>query len=330
MTHPPEPPNPYGEQGGYGQYPQYPQYPQYGQDPYRQYPHYPQYPQYPYGQYQQPGDFAQPGSFGGPPPPPKRRRTGLWAGLSASAVLLIAFLVTAFVAPGFLLGEKGPQQIAQATTAAIDAHDKVALRRLTCTDASVTVQAAIGAVGNVRAARLESVRRPAPDRAVAEIAVRAGGTRATVDATFTRQGGEWCWQDVSLTRGIASAPQGGVPPAPSVQPTGRPTSTPVGPGSSGELVDARKAVEEFVTAVNDGDKAAATELGCEAQRSAIGSEIDAVVADGVRLELHPDSLVGAEGFVNASLYLGAEKSASVTVERETPSEDYCVSFFVYF
>ena len=333
MTHPTQPPDPYGDQGGYGQDP-YGNYPQYGQNPYGQYGQYPQHPysQYAYGQYQ-PGDFAQPGSFGGPPPPPRKRRAGLWAGLSAGAALLIAFLITAFVAPGFLLSGKGPQEIARATAAAIDAHDKAALHRLTCTDASVTVGAAIGAVGNVRSAHLRSVRQPASDRAVAEIAVRAGGMRATVDATFVRENGEWCWQDVSLTRGIASAPQGGVPPAPSVRPTRPPMSAPAvpgGPGSTGELVDARKAIEEFVTAVNDGDKSAATELACEAQRSAIAREIHAVSSDGVRLELRPDSLVGAEGFVNATLYLGAEKSGSVTVERDAPSEKYCVSFFVYF
>lgn len=188
MTYPPHPPDPYGQQGGYGQYPQYPPY---GQNP---------YPYDPYGQYQQQGNLAQPGSFGAAPPPPKKRRTGLWVGVSAGAVVLVAFLITAFVAPGFLLNDKGPREVARSTAAAIDAHDKAALRRLICSDASMTVRAAIGAVDDVGSARLTSVRQQAPDHAVGEITVRAGGTRATVEAMFARQNDEWCWQDISMPR----------------------------------------------------------------------------------------------------------------------------------
>src|SRR5699024_4692258 len=48
--------------------------------------------------------YGQPGGFGAPPPP-KKKRTGLWVGLSTGAVLVITFLITGLVAPGFLLGD---------------------------------------------------------------------------------------------------------------------------------------------------------------------------------------------------------------------------------
>lgn len=94
----PQQPGGYPQQGGYGQQPP-PGQPQYGQPPYGQ----PQYGQPQYGQPQY--GYQQPGGFGGPPPPPKKNKTGLWVGLSVGAVVVIAFLVTGLIAPGFLLGD---------------------------------------------------------------------------------------------------------------------------------------------------------------------------------------------------------------------------------
>lgn len=111
MTYPPQPgqpPGPYGQpqqpypqQGGYPQQP-YPQqqYPQAG---------YPQggYPQagYPQQQYPPAGQYGQ--GFGGPPQPPKKSKTGLWIGVGVGAVVIIALVITGFVAPGFFLGKSG-------------------------------------------------------------------------------------------------------------------------------------------------------------------------------------------------------------------------------
>jgi hypothetical protein len=85
------------------------------------------YPQQPYGQQPNlppgapgPGGYQQQGQFppgpgqhlppGGPysggPWPPKKSNTGLVVGISVAVVALLVFTITAFVAPGFLLGDK--------------------------------------------------------------------------------------------------------------------------------------------------------------------------------------------------------------------------------
>jgi hypothetical protein len=108
MTYPPQPGQPYGQDpqgqqpGGYPQQP-YPQ--QGGWDAGAQQQGWSQTQQYP----QQGGwDPNHPGytqGFGGPPAPPNKSNTGLIIGVVISVVVLIAFGVTGFVAPGFLLSE---------------------------------------------------------------------------------------------------------------------------------------------------------------------------------------------------------------------------------
>lgn len=133
MTYPPQPGQPYGQDpqgqqpGGYPQQP-YPQQggwdpnaqqqPQQGWDQTQQYGQQQgwdqtqQYPQQggwdPNAQQQQAWDPNNPGytqGFGGPPAPPKKSKTGLLIGIVIGVVVLIAFGVTGFVAPGFLLGK---------------------------------------------------------------------------------------------------------------------------------------------------------------------------------------------------------------------------------
>jgi hypothetical protein len=100
------PQDPYGGQQP-GSYPQQ----QSGGYPQQQpggYPHqsggYPQQPAG-YGYPQPPGHHQQPGGYGAPP---KKSKTGLIVGLAGAGALviaLIAFAITGFVAPGFLLSD---------------------------------------------------------------------------------------------------------------------------------------------------------------------------------------------------------------------------------
>ncbi|WP_007024330.1 hypothetical protein [Saccharomonospora iraqiensis] len=146
MTYPPQPgqppyghqPNPYDQSGfpasgGFpqqgGQYPP-PAGPPPQQDPYGQYGGsygdryggqfadqqgwYGHQPGYGHPGYGQPGD----GGFGGRPPGGKNR-TGLWIGLSAAVVAVVAFLITGLAVPGFLLGDEEDDTTA---TAARDDH----------------------------------------------------------------------------------------------------------------------------------------------------------------------------------------------------------------
>lgn len=119
MTYPPQQHGPQYGQPGYGGFPQsggYTQsggYPQQQPDAYTQFGQYSQSPygQLPYGQpaYGQPPyaqqSYGQPGGPGGAPPPPSGK-TGLVTVLSVGGAVFLAigiFLVTAFLAPGFLV-----------------------------------------------------------------------------------------------------------------------------------------------------------------------------------------------------------------------------------
>lgn len=133
MTYPPQPGQPYGQdpqgqqpggnpqQGGWDQTQQYgqqqgwdpnqqyqQQQPQQGWDQTQQYPQQPQQGAWDPNAQQQGWDPNNPGyqqGYGGPPAPPSKSKTGLIIGIVIGVVVLIAFGVTGFVAPGFLLGK---------------------------------------------------------------------------------------------------------------------------------------------------------------------------------------------------------------------------------
>lgn len=121
MTYPPQPGQPYGQDpqgqqpGGYPQQP-YPQQ-QGGWDQTQQYGRqqgWNQTQQYP----QQGGWDPNPAytqGFGGPPAP-KKSKTGLIIGIAIGVVVLIAFGVTGFVAPGFLLSEASSSSAPKSST----------------------------------------------------------------------------------------------------------------------------------------------------------------------------------------------------------------------
>ncbi|UMP03130.1 Twin-arginine translocation protein TatA [Amycolatopsis sp. EV170708-02-1] len=126
MTYPPQPGQPYGQdpqgqqpqQGGWDPNQQYGQPQQYGQqqgwDPTQQYQQQPQQGWDQTQQYQQPQQGWDPNQqgyqqgFGGPPAPPPKSKTGLIIGIVIGVVVLVAFGVTGFVAPGFLLSKDEP------------------------------------------------------------------------------------------------------------------------------------------------------------------------------------------------------------------------------
>jgi hypothetical protein len=210
MTYPPQPGQPYGQQpdpygqgghpspGGFQQ--QYPSRPYPAQQP--QYPQQAQYPQqqpYP-GQYpgqQYPG-YSQ--GFGGPPAPPKKSRKGLWAGISAVVVLLVAFGVTGFLAPGFLLGKDSSDTAdgaAQSLVNALNTKDKSALTALKCGDASTTVGQAIDEISKVSKVALHGpVKRVSATEYTADLDVTTSSKPSPYLSTFDKEGGKWCWKDI--------------------------------------------------------------------------------------------------------------------------------------
>jgi hypothetical protein len=246
MTYPPQPGQPYGQQPDpYGGYPQsggfqqpspwqQPGQPQAGQPQSgQQYPNPPyggqqaQYPQQPSQQPQYPGQFPSqfPGQqypgysqgFGGPPAPPRKSKKGLWAGISAVVVLLIAFGVTGFLAPGFLVsGTKSDTAdgAAQALVAGLNSKDTAALTALKCGDATTTVGQAIDEVGKLTKVTLHGAAiRVSDTEYTADLDVTTTGKPSPYLSTFGQEGGKWCWKDIGhgSSSDSTSAPQSGSP-----------------------------------------------------------------------------------------------------------------------
>ncbi len=107
--------------------------------------------------------YGQQGGFG--PQPPKKSKTGLWVGLGIGVVAVVVFVITAFVAPGFLLSDddddstsggggnsSGAQALAEKIHDGLIANDTATLQQLACPDATDMVQGAIEpfGIGDVR------------------------------------------------------------------------------------------------------------------------------------------------------------------------------------
>ena len=135
MSYPPGGPGwqgqqgPQGQQGQQGQWNAPPQYPQQ------------QYPQQQYPPQQQ---------WGPPQPPPPKSRTGLYVGLAAVVVLVLAAVgVTGFVTPGFFLSDDEPQ--AAAPPASKPASPKPSSPQTTTPSTAGADQVATGFVAKLNA-----------------------------------------------------------------------------------------------------------------------------------------------------------------------------------
>lgn len=307
MTYPPQPGQPpYGQQPGpYGQggYPQSGGFPQQG----GQYPAtagYPQQGQYQQGYYQQGGQFGYPQGGGFGPPPPKKK-TGLWVGLSAGAVVVIAFVITAFVAPGFLLSDEedgggagdgaggtGAAAVAQQIIDGLNNKDTAALNKLTCSGADQDVSEAIGSVNDIEKATLGEVKESG-NTATAKAKVVVSGDEYDVVSELAKNGGNWCWQNLSI--GGTGTGTGPTMTSPS-EPTGTGDDT---SGGSGGAAEAEAMIEEFIDAINNGDKATATDMLCSGAGEMSKSSLDKVFTGSAQLSADP---VNEEGSASGSTY----------------------------
>lgn len=261
MTYPPQPGppgQPYGQQGPYGQagYPQAGHYPQSGQ--------FPQQGQYPQGQPPY-GYPPQGGGFGGPPP--NNSKTGVWLGVGAAAVIVIVFVITGFVAPGFLLGDdedsggtaggaaadsSGPEALAQRIVAGFDSQDAAALTKLKCANAEGDVDEVIGYVGQVGNIQLDSVNEVSGTEATAGGTVVMQGRTMRTTAGFAKEGGTWCWQSVTMGMDAGSPGPGETGPP-------RATESPSAPVGNATVADTANG---FISALNSGDSSTARSLTC--------------------------------------------------------------------
>lgn len=344
MTYPPQQPGPHGQQGQpYGQ-----QWAQQGQQPYGQQQWGQPYGQQPYGQPYpgQPGQF-QPGGFGGPPPP-KKNKTALWASLSAGAVVLVALLITGFVAPGFFLGDDSdgptaathggtdktgtraksastPKQLARALVSAVNKHDKPALQGLTCSNAKPAVSEAMRQLNYVDRAELRNLKKLEPkrgtERYVALFRLTVRGTTDRAGALLEKQRGSWCWRDYAGPSGSA----GGIGSSTS-EPSypGSSTRSPVGSSGDEKLVDVKRVADDLLSAINDGKKSEAMAFACEDSRTELEPAMDKAIAARADFKWDPD-IAGGSYFASVPLYSGGKRVGSLEIERESDSDRHCVT-----
>ncbi|ASR38620.1 hypothetical protein BAY61_30550 [Prauserella marina] len=344
MTYPPQPGQPYGGQpdpygqgghqqqgGGYpqsGQFPQQGGYPQGGQYP--QQGGYPQSGAFPqqggqydqYGQYQQQQyGYPQGGEYGGPP---KKSKTGLWVGLSVLLVALVAFGVTGFLAPGFLLGddedektpggggeEGGAQAVAEQIITGLKNKDAAALNGLKCSNAGEDIDQVINSVSTVEDARLGEVNENG-DTATATASITAAGQQFEVSGDLAKENGKWCWQDVAM---------GGVEPPPATEETGT-TEEPGGTGTTegtGTLTEteAESVASGFIDALNSGNAEQAKAALCPESAQINGPYVDIIAGDSPDLSIGSMSGELADVGAYEAILAGTVRGKDVTSEEST-------------
>ncbi|OQO92504.1 hypothetical protein B1813_09935 [Saccharomonospora piscinae] len=189
--------------------------PQPGPAPYGQYPGGPvpgNVGQYPVSG--PPGPYGQPAGFG-PPPPSGGGKAGLWIGVGIASVALVAFLITAFVAPGFLLGDDSESGGADGPLAAggtaRDLGDRIgdalqsgqpgAVTPLLCQDATDPLKKfAEGLREPQPPSYVEVTERDGTASAVLTLSGPALGKpeitgQVTATGTLANQETGWCWRD---------------------------------------------------------------------------------------------------------------------------------------
>ncbi|SFP76115.1 hypothetical protein SAMN05421810_103332 [Amycolatopsis arida] len=335
MTYPPQPPygqqpDPYG-QGGYpqsGGVPQQdPQAGGYGQQytqPYGQQG----YGQQGYGGYGQYGGYPQPGQYGPGGEPPKKGRAGLWIALSAVGVVLVAFAVTAFVAPGFLLSDDegkdgGPQQVAQQIIDGINAKDKAALNALKCGNADRDVDQAIQNIGATSDARLGEVKQVSDTSATANLDITIAGSPTQVVGELRSADSKWCWQNWTTAGGNAPAPT-----TKSSTPGSSRTSMPSMP--SGDTSDAKAAFEKWAEAINNGSKSDAMATICADDRSLNESDVDDLISKSAKVQITEVS--GSRMIATATLSgeAGGESITGTLMGDDIDGEGFCIGVVIAF
>ena len=337
MTYPPPPGQPpYGQQPGdpYGQQPGNPYGTPSGGFP-QQGGQYPQgYPQVPYGQQ---------GGFG--PQPPKKSKTGLWVGLGIGVVAVVVFVITAFVAPGFLLSDddddstsggggnsSGAQALAEKIRDGLIANDTATLQQLACPDATDMVQGAIQSASELADVRIDGQAQENGDTATvkATVTLDGVGVETGITNTFAKQNGEWCWQD--LTFNVSNMPGPGemsdipsMPPAPSIPSVPSPGSPGSASdiGSSGSSGGVEAFLQQFGEALNAGDAETLQGMLCPAATGA--EEIEKALAAGDNYTM--EDRIRNEGSILNTSFVGSDGRLSVYIDSQ--DEPLCVFIALY-
>ncbi|HEV2782407.1 MAG TPA: hypothetical protein VGX25_23690 [Actinophytocola sp.] len=254
-----------------------------------------------------------------PPSPP--RRTALGVALAFLAVAMIAFGVTAFAWPGFLVagGDSAsgcarpsgddPRPYAEAIADCLEAGNSAVLTALTC-GGNAETRDLIGTADRIGGAELTALSVSGSE-ARAVIEVERDDDRATIQAVLAKDGNRWCWKRID------AADAGGVPASPT-----NPESSVGAPPD-----DATGVLDRFLDAVNARDPDGAMELVCPTD-SRLRLRVTEVTNLGAELELDPADASGGEGFVNVDVRgtVGGKRASGGVSARQADGR-WCVSGF---
>jgi hypothetical protein len=344
MTYPPQgpygqQPDPYGQQqpqygGGYPQQ-QPQQQPQYGggYDPNAQYagggydPN-AQYAGYPQQQY---------GGFGGGPQQPKNK--GPIIAVVAIVVLLLAGVgITGFVAPGFFLSDDkgsntgsgptsstgsggdtggGADDFIDKLVTAADDKDESTLEGYQCSDATENVKGATKDIGEIDSAELKDTEEKSDTEVVATLNIVVDGDGDDYEATVVKDGGDWCWQDITSNSGGSDEPSAEESAADAPVPSG---------GATGDS-DGEKFVQSFLDKLNAGDGAGAAALSCSDSTSQ--ADITEAATQSPQLQMDPAGTTADSSYVGADLKgtLNGQAATGRTSAFTDDNGNWCIYTF---
>ncbi|WP_232286268.1 hypothetical protein [Saccharomonospora azurea] len=305
-----------------------------------QYPGMPGYPQQAQYGPMDPNQYGQMGGF--PPQEPKKSKTGLWVGIGIAVVAVVAFVITAFVVPGFLLsddddsestsgdsgtsaggeqgGDGGPGALAQQIADALTSGDSATLQNLLCADATEMVNEAVGMAGSLGQVQMTGEPQVQGDQA----AVLGTAGEYKVAALLKDSGNGWCWQDVQIDTSGAGGDIGA--PAPgdtgSTGDTGDTGST--GSGSPSDLSsEGQQFLDKVMSTLDKGDSAALPGMVCEGWEDAL-EDLKTKASSSETLEIEEVELIdfggGAEGFTATM----TSDTGGLIVSAENTTGTYCI------
>ncbi|MFL6120936.1 hypothetical protein [Actinophytocola sp.] len=339
MTYPPQ--GPYGQQPDpYGQ-----QQPQYGGGYPQQQPQQPQQPQYgggydpnaQYGNAQYGGGYTQYGGLGGGPQPPKNNKGPIIAIVTIVVLVLAGVGITGFVAPGFFLSDDGKggntatdgtktsgndkaggaDDFIQKLVAAADDKDKDALEGYQCSTATDSVKGATKDIDEISNAKLKDTDKKSDTKVVATLSITVDGSAGDYDVTVVKDGGDWCWKDIS-------AGNGGLDET-SESTTSEDTSTSNAPPATGDT-DGEKFIQSFLDKLNSGDGAGAAGMSCSDSTSQ--GDITEAATKSPQLQMDPAGTTADDTYVGADLKgTLSGQTASGRTSAFVESGNWCIYTF---
>lgn len=346
MTYPPHPGQPpYDQQPGQGGYPPAGTFPQQGGPQPGQYPG--QYPVgSPGGQYPSPGGF--PPGYG---PQPPKKKTGLWIGLSAAAVAVIAFVITAFLAPGFLLsddgtddnasanagdggagnGDSSAEQVAQQLIDAANANNTATLTQLSCPDSDPDVAEVIGMAGQLGQVQLAAPVQESGNGAHLAVTFTAQGMQQDALVELKKTGNTWCWNNVAVSRNSEASAGPGAPGAPGAPDnSSREDPSSHSPDATALAGEAPALIEKFLDALNSGDKTTAVRFFCAEPDRIESDALDKITASSANLAMNPETEKVYEYIDNYSVELTGTVNGkeigfgALSLDKPDPSGNFCI------